>query len=69
MSGTLMVNVGGRHFHVYPNDEIDQVTYLVQEGDETVTVIGLNENAEWEGANDFDPGMIRKIGEAIECKC
>lgn len=69
MSGTLMVDIDGRQFHVYPNDETDQVTYLIQEGNETITVIGLNENAEWEATNEFDPEMVRKIGQAIECKC
>lgn len=66
MSDTRIINVLGKELEILPQDETDQVTYVVQEGNNFLTVIGLNEYAEWEATTDIDPAFVKAIGNEIE---
>ncbi|MBG9378784.1 hypothetical protein I5907_21305 [Panacibacter sp. DH6] len=66
MSGSIVIHVQGKELQIFPQDETDQVTYLIQEGNNVITVIGLNEDAEWEATTDIAPAFVKAVGNKIE---
>lgn len=66
MSDKFTINVLGKELEILPQDETDQVTYVVQEGNNFLTVVGLNEHAAWEATTDIDLALVEAIGNEIE---
>ena len=60
------ITVNGRYFNVRPIEAVDQVLYEIYDSSELLTVIGLNEDAEWEANNNFDEFLAKSMGEEID---
>ena len=66
-SKTFKIKVDDEMYTVTPVAAGMQITYEVSAGNQTVTRIYLDDNAEWKSDNEyFSAGLIRVIGLDIE---